>query len=314
MGESFDILFERLLATDAMNILFLVKVLYPSYAVRDLRIWSNLYLRDTRFTPAGSTEHPSSSSSLIPGRLHSYEDLSSSLTNGLHRSTSDPSLSGSLSLESSSITLRTANTHNHTPPTNSTQQIQSTRLHNSTSTNSLFGPPHHLGTYNDSNLNVTNTPHNGMSTPTSPSSHNHTNVSPPSTITMPNHAGHDSPDNRVKRESFTTDDSAPDITQLALSFQRFPLNVNSVDNIIRTMSRPRKHTNSTSSTGSSLSEAWSLTRINSHDANHTPRLVRTPRSREDDHRAKVLFRCNKRHRPLRINRSDLYENASMSTD
>jgi hypothetical protein len=78
----------------------------------------------------------------------------------------------------------------------------------------------------------------------------------------------------MKQQCFRTDDSSPDITQLALSFQRFPLNVNSVDNILRTMSYPRKHTTSTSSTTSSLSEAWSLTRINSYDQNQTQRMVR----------------------------------------
>jgi hypothetical protein len=77
----------------------------------------------------------------------------------------------------------------------------------------------------------------------------------------------------MKQQSFNTDDSAPDITQLAISFQRYQLNVNSVDNILRTMSRPRKHTNSTSSTTSSLSEAWSLTRINSYDQNQAQRMV-----------------------------------------
>lgn len=109
-----------------------------------------------------------------------------------------------------------------------------------------------------------------MSTPTSP---NVMNTTPPSTITLPNGNVHDSPDNRIKRQSFATDDSAPDITQLALTCQRFPLNVNSVDNILRTMARPRKHTNSTSSTGSSLSEAWSLTKINSQESHSTHRQV-----------------------------------------
>lgn len=118
---------------------------------------------------------------------------------------------------------------------------------------------------------MTNNPSNSVSTPTSP---NVMNTTPPSTITMPNSNGHDSPDNRIKRQSFATDDSAPDITQLALTCQRFPLNVNSVDNILRTMSRPRKHTNSTSSTGSSLSEAWSLPRIGSQESYPNPRQVR----------------------------------------
>lgn len=116
-----------------------------------------------------------------------------------------------------------------------------------------------------------NNPVNGVSTPTSP---NNTNLTPPSTITIPNNNPPDSPDNRIKRQSFTTDDSSPDITQLAYSVQRYALNANSVDNIIRTMSRPRKHTNSTSSAGSNLSEAWSsLTKINLQDANPTQRLV-----------------------------------------
>ncbi|CAF1221158.1 unnamed protein product [Adineta ricciae] len=249
------------------------EVLYPSSSVRDLRIWSNLYLRDTRFTPAGSSEHPSSSSSLVPGHLHSYEDLSSSLTTGLQRSTSDPSLSGSVSLESSSITIRTGNTNNNN--TISTTPNQATRLQNSTSTNSLFGPPHHLGTHNDSNHNMTNNPVNGLSTPSTPNA-NH--ITPPSTVTLANTNDHDSPDSQTKRQSFATDDSAPDITQLALSFQRFPLNVSSVDNILRTMSHPRKHTNSTSSTGSGLSEAWSLTKINSHDPNQPHRTTPTGQS------------------------------------
>jgi len=205
----------------------------------------------------------------VPGHLRSYEDLSSSLTTGLHRSTSDPSLTGSISLESSSITIRTGNI-NPNNNSSSTHSTQSNRLQNSTSTNSLFGPPHHLGTQNGSNHNMTNTPVNGLSTPTSP---NNTNITPPSTITLANPTCHDSPDNQIKRQSFATDDSAPDITQLALSVQRFPLNANSVDTILRTMSRPRKHTNSTSSTGSSLSEAWSLTKINSHESNQTQRIV-----------------------------------------
>ena len=118
---------------------------------------------------------------------------------------------------------------------------------------------------------MTNNPANGPSTPASP---NPTNTTPPSTITTLNNNGQDSPDNRIKRQSFATDDSAPDITQLVLSCQRYPLNVSSVDNILRITSRPRKHTNSTSSTGSSLSEAWSLTKINSHESNPANRLVR----------------------------------------
>lgn len=69
------------------------------------------------------------------------------------------------------------------------------------------------------------------------------------------------------------DDSSTDITQLALSYQRFSLNLYSVDNTLRTMSRPRKCTNSSSSTTSSLSDAWSLTKINSFDPNQTQRTV-----------------------------------------
>ena len=226
-----------------------------------------MYLRDVRHTSAGSLEHPSSSSSLLPHRLPSYEDLSL-IPNTLHRSTSDPSLNGSLSLESSSVTIRTGNPNaNNSPITNPTQ---SNRLQSSTSTISLFGSPHHPSTQNVNNHNMTNIPVNNIPIPSSP---NNTNRTPSATITIPNNNSLDSPDNLKKLQSVATDDSAPDITQLALSFQRYPLNVNSVDNILRTMSRPRKHTNSTSSTGSSLSEAWSLPKINSHDSNQTQRMV-----------------------------------------
>ena len=121
---------------------------------------------------------------------------------------------------------------------------------------------------------MTNNPVNGLSIPSAPSSNNNNStVTPPSTVTIPLQNSQNSLVNRTKRQSFTTDDSAPDITQLALLLQRFPLNVNSADNILRTMARPRKHTNSTSSTGSSLSEAWSLTKINSYDSNQTQRTI-----------------------------------------
>ncbi|CAF3688067.1 unnamed protein product [Rotaria sordida] len=220
------------------------EILYPSSSVRDLTIWSNLYLRDIRYTPVGSSEHASKT---IPTRIRSYEDLSTAITNNVHRSTSDPSFTDSLPIESLSIQIRS--NHNNSLP----YQIHSqyNRSLNSTSTNSLFGPPHHLGTLNDSHHNVTN--------------NSNTNQ-----ISLPLN---NSPDNRIRQQSFTTDDSSPDITQLALSFQRFSLNLSSVDNILRTMSRPRKHTNSTSSTTSSLSDAWSLTKINSYDPNQTQRMM-----------------------------------------
>ncbi|CAF4199139.1 unnamed protein product [Rotaria magnacalcarata] len=79
-------------------------VLYPSDCNHTLCIWSDLYLRDTRYTPVGSSEHPPSSLSLVPARLCSHEYSSSLLADGLHRSTADPWVSGSLRLESSSTT------------------------------------------------------------------------------------------------------------------------------------------------------------------------------------------------------------------
>ena len=171
-----------------------------------------------------------------------------------------------MSLESSSLTLRTSNGPSNTPP----QQSQTSRLQNSNSTSSLFGPPHHLGTLNGSSTSMTNTATNGNSTPTSPSTQN---ISPcTATQNVANGNPSDSPDRHLKRQSFTTDDSAPDITQLALSCQRFPLTVNSVDNILR-LNGPRRHTNSTSSTCSSLSEAWSLPRFNASESSQTPRTV-----------------------------------------
>jgi hypothetical protein len=165
------------------------------------------------------------------------------MANNLHRSTSDPMLSNSSNNEPSAIVIR-PNVNSPLSSSNQQPSSQSNRLQNSTSTNSLFGQPHQLGTSND---------------------HSSSNQTP---IPMPQ-----SPDSRIKQCSFSTDDSAPDITQLALSFQRYSLNVNAVDNILRTMTRPRKHTNSTSSTTSSLSETWSLTRINSYEQNQTQKMV-----------------------------------------
>ncbi|CAF5183399.1 unnamed protein product, partial [Rotaria magnacalcarata] len=218
-------------------------ILYPSSSVRDLTIWSNLYLRDIRYTPMGSSEHVSKP---IPTRIRSYEDLSKLTTNTLHRSTSDPSLSDSLPIESSSITTCPNNNPLLFPPHSPFNRSQ-----NSTSTNSLFGQPHHLGTLNDSHPNVIN-------------NSNTNQISIPINI---------SPDNRIKQHSFTADDSSPDLTQLALSYQRYSLNPHSVDNLLRAISRPRKYTNSTSSTTSSLSDAWSLTKINSYDPNQTQKMV-----------------------------------------
>ncbi|CAF3566019.1 unnamed protein product [Rotaria socialis] len=218
-------------------------ILYPSSSVRDLTIWSNLYLRDIRYTPMGSSEHVSKP---IPARIRSYEDLSKLTTNTLHRSTSDPSLSDSLPIESTSITTCLNNNPLLFPP-----QSPFNRSQNSTSTNSLFGQPHHLGTLNDSHPNVIN-------------NSNTNQISIPINI---------SPDNRIKQHSFTTDDSSPDLTQLALSYQRYSLNPHSVDNLLRAMSRPRKYTNSTSSTTSSLSDAWSLTKINSYDPHQTQKMM-----------------------------------------
>ena len=163
------------------------------------------------------------------------------MINNLHRSASDSALN-----EPSTNTIRP----NVNPSCSNVQQSPSNRLLNSTSTNSLFGPPHQLGTPPDNQINSLNF------TPTNPSNPT-------------------SPDIRIKQPSSPTDDSSSDIDQLVSTFQRFPLNVNSVDSILRTIARPRKHTNSTSSTTSSLSETWSLTRINSYEPNQTPRTVRT---------------------------------------
>ena len=209
-------------------------------------------MREICQTPAGSAEH---TSTLIPARIRSYEDLSNSMTNGLHRSTSDSVLSTSTPAEgtpSPSIThtLRMAN------PSSGMSQSPSIRLHSSTSNNSLFGPPHHLGTCNDSNQNFT------TQSPAHQSLHR---------TSFPNEH---SPESPMKQQDFIIDHSSPDITQLAISFHQYPLNVNGVDHILRTMAHSRKLTASTSSTASSLSEAWSLTRINAADQSQTLRKVR----------------------------------------
>lgn len=195
------------------------------------------------------------SSTLIPARIRSYEDLSTSMVNNLHRSASDSA-------------LNEPSTNNIRPNVNpNVQQSPSNRLLNSTSTNSLFGPPHQLGTPPDNPIHPLNF------TPTNPSNPT-------------------SPDIRIKSTAFPTDDSSSDIDQLVSTFQRFPLNVNSVDSILRTIARPRKHTNSTSSTTSSLSETWSLTRINSYEPNPTARMVRT---REREREKASFFLCLCRH-------------------
>ncbi|CAF4905461.1 unnamed protein product, partial [Rotaria magnacalcarata] len=79
------------------------------------------------------------------------------------------------------ITIRTANTNiNNSSFTNGSAQLQSNRLQNSTSSNSLFGPPHHLGTLNDSNHDMINIP---AYTTLNSASPNKINPTPPPTVT-----------------------------------------------------------------------------------------------------------------------------------
>lgn len=203
------------------------------------------------------------------------------MTNGLHRSASDSALSTpTLSDVTPTTTLTPSLCPTHT--SSSMSQSPSARLHSSLSNNSLFGPPHHLGTCNGSSQNF------ATQSAAHQSSHQRS---------LPNNH---SPENRLKPQHSIIGDSAPDITQLAISFHRFPLNVNGVDHILRTLTHPRKHTASTSSTASSLSEAWSLTRINSSDQSQTQRKVGIPifrgndrlPKRENNVRSRLLFRCN----------------------
>lgn len=166
------------------------------------------------------------------------------MINNIHRSASDSALNDSSPIPSRS---------NITPSSSNVQQSPSNRLLNSTSTSSLFGLPHQLGTPPDN--------------PVSPPNGNPTNpIIPPS------------PDvHRTKKPSFTVDDFSPDIDQLVITFQKYPMNVNSVDSILRTITRPRRHTNSLSSTTSSFSEIPSLTRISSYEQNQAQRMVSSSR-------------------------------------
>ncbi|CAF0774782.1 unnamed protein product [Didymodactylos carnosus] len=242
------------------------EALYPSYSVRDLKIWTNLYLRDTRFTPSIPCELPSSTSSLVP-RCRSYEDLSSSVLNGLHRSSSDPSLGGSME---SSITLRTGTTP---PITISNHNVGMTLQHqnsghllnsNSSLSNSLFGPPHHLGETPSQNGGSNSSLLPALSSIATPSIATATN----SLINGHRRGGDYHHHHHLNNSATIYDsvvDSAPNIPQLSLS-QKFSSNTNTV---LKPMSA-RKHTNSTSSTTSSLSEAWSLPKISSLDNNNTP--------------------------------------------
>lgn len=185
---------------------------------------------------------PDQSTTNIPTRIRSYEDLSTSVTNTLHRSISDSTLNHLLNTNNDPSALTTSIRLNPPNGSTQTQQIQFNRLQTSPSANSLFGSPNHLALVNEHS-----TP-NPLLTPSTP-------------------------DNRLKQQIYPIDDSSPDIIQLATSVQRFQLNIHSVDNILRIQTQPRRHTNSTSSTTSSLSEAWSLPRINSYEQNATNQRV-----------------------------------------
>lgn len=80
-------------------------MLYLLESMGQIRIYSDLYLYDTQCTLAGSSDHPSSSL----------------LTNSLHRSRTDPKLSGSLRLEPLSSTTRTDNNTNNNNNNNNDQ-------------------------------------------------------------------------------------------------------------------------------------------------------------------------------------------------
>ena len=163
-------------------------------------------------------------------------DLSTSATNNLHRSTSDSTLLNKLNNDSLSSSDNNSLSYQHQHLLNCSQ--------NSTSTNSLFGPPHYLGTLNDSHHNVTST--NPISLPITNNSDN------------PN---------------LINDNKSSNITQLASSYHRLPSNMNSADNILHGMPRPQKHTSSVSSTRSSLPETHSFSRTNSYDPNQMQRVV-----------------------------------------
>lgn len=252
------------------NIFQISKILYPSASVRDLKIWSNLYLRDIHQTSTGSSEDLNTTSTLNTPSLQSFDELSTSMNNGLHRSSSDSQLTGSMSLESSSVTLKTSNPLISTPPNSVTQQSSLVRSQNSASTNSLFGPPHHLGTLNGSNHNMTHNTSNSNSVTTSPTTNNGSVYSFGFTVSNKNH---DSPDNQLRRQSFTTDDSASDLTQLGPSVQRCQTNTNGVENMLRSAANSLHQTTSTSSTGSNKSDNWLITKPQIQDSNGCKTLV-----------------------------------------
>ena len=233
-----------MLATHVIfSLVIFFQIIYPLSSVRDLKIWANLYLREIKQTPFGSPENPTST---IPVRFQSFEDLFNSMPNGIQRSTSDSNLHDSVHSESS-FTTNTRSTHPYliNPPS------APIRLRNSMSANSLSMSPQHSSPYHGS--------HHSFSTHSHP-----TPVSYQTSLPISSNS-----DNRIKERNFPVDDSAPDITQLALSYQRYPLSLNSVDSILRNISRSNKHTTSMSSTASSLSDAWSLTRMSACDQSQT---------------------------------------------
>lgn len=224
-------------------------VLRPSCGFRELTIWSNLYLHDINQTPTCvPVESPSLS---IPLHCKSYEDLGFSMSNGLHSTTSDPNLTTSTHFDTNSFSngrfppLFTCNIPNTT-----------SRLRRSLSTDSSLNSHRLVSNHLNSQQHFRIGSHRTSIRERTP---------------LPLSSGSD---NQMKeRHSFTDDSSLA--RQLALAVQRSPLNSHDVDSFLRNLTFIKRHTNSMSSTGSSLSEDWSLARTNSLDPSQSLRNMQS---------------------------------------
>ena len=216
----------------------------------------------------------------MPARLRSYEDLSNSITGSLHRSASNPSLSTSLHSDSAPNAAQP----NSTP-------LPSPRLPISISAQCL-----------------------SSSSPQQTLPIGHTHQFPSHSQT--NHTSlpmQHSPITRLKQQSLPIDDSAPDITQLAISFQRFPMNLHGVESLLRTIGPKRKYTTSTSSTASSLSETWSLPRIHPSDTSPSQRAVKR-NGREECGVVHSLVHPSRSNHWIQVESWNWFENVSIRMD
>lgn len=198
------------------------------------------------------TSLPSESPSKnIPVHLKSFEDLCPSIGNGLHQTTSNPNISTTTDcdthlLQNGRLTHLLSNNSPRSP----------SRLSRCLSSDSVFIshqlPNTRLNSQQNFFLDINNR------TPT----RNRTS--------LPMALGSD---NQIKARNSLSDDISPLLLNMALAVRHSPMNPYGIDHNSRNLTTVKEDTNSISSTASSLSEAWSLTRINSSETNQSQKSV-----------------------------------------